>query len=156
MLTYKQVVKYIHLAVAVPALLFVGCKGLENKEIPQYVYVMLMVMGAATLLHHSEMLPLNKVLNMVGIEHFNSPRKHRVEIVNSEYRPQHMHVRLGDTVEWVNRDTSLHTVSSFTDVFDKELEKDEVYSFTFGRPGIYNYYSKPHPYMKGTLSVVQN
>lgn len=74
MLTYKQVVKYIHVAVVVPILLYVGCNGLENKEVSRYVYVMLMVMGTAALLHHSGMIRLNEVLNFVGIEHFTSEK----------------------------------------------------------------------------------
>lgn len=153
MVSYSQAVKYIHMAMVVPLLLFVGCKGLDNKSVPKYVYVGMMVLATAALLHHSGMLRLNKLLN---VEHFE-PKVHTVDIVNYKYRPQHMHVRLGDTVEWINRDSSMHTATSMTNQFNsKEMQQDEGYRFTFTRPGVYNYYSTPHPYMKGAISVVMN
>lgn len=154
MLSYQQIVKYLHLLVAVPLLLYVGCKGLDNQSIPQYVYIIMMVMATGALIHHSGFIPLESVLNLIGIEAF-TPAKHTIYMVNNEYRPQHVHVRKGDTVRWINRDSSMHTATAFNESFNSELlMQDEVYEHTFDVSGVHNYYCRPHPYMKGTISVV--
>lgn len=65
-------------------------------------------------------------------------------------------VKVGTTVTWTNKDTARHTVSSDTGVFESGLfGKGESFSYTFTEVGVFPYYCAPHPYMKGTITVVQ-
>jgi len=162
----EGLVKYTHLLLVVPLILYVGYQGMNNKKIPMNVSVLMMAVSVIAMFYHMgcfrmDILPPERkpyLKKLFGSEGFKSESKtHIVEIVNHEYRPQHMHVRKGDTVRWINRDTSMHTASSYTRVFDsEEMEMEDRYEFTFEKSGIYNYYCRPHPYMKGTISVIDH
>jgi plastocyanin len=78
---------------------------------------------------------------------------------------------LDNKVEWTNKDTVPHTVTSDESYVDKisgpfnSLEHPEgggyvlpgtTFSFVFTKPGTYNYHCEPHPWMKGTIDVIEN
>lgn len=73
--------------------------------------------------------------------------------------PQTIRVKKGTTVTWVNRDTAKHDVTPERESEEFEASelfgKSEMHSVTFDTVGIYNYYCSPHPYMKGTVEVVE-
>jgi amicyanin len=80
----------------------------------------------------------------------------QVEIDNFAFKPMELTIPAGTTVTWVNKDDVPHTATSSDDpvAFDsKTLDTDQKYSLTFGNPGTYNYYCKPHPFMTGTVIV---
>jgi plastocyanin len=82
-----------------------------------------------------------------------------VEIKNYTYSPQSIKVKKGTTVTWINEDLVPHTVTKS----DKNKNgpdstyfgKGKKYSYTFGEIGRYDYYCKPHPYMKATVEVIE-
>jgi plastocyanin len=54
----------------------------------------------------------------------------------------------------VNRDDIPHTVVSTTDAFkSKALDTDDQYSFTFEKPGTYEYFCSIHPKMTAKVIV---
>lgn len=77
-----------------------------------------------------------------------------VEIANFAFATQELRVRVGQTVTWVNRDGVGHNVV-FTDgsVSGPMLGQNGRWSFTFTRPGVYDYYCGPHPFMTGRVVV---
>ncbi len=80
---------------------------------------------------------------------------HDVRIEDFAFAPANIVVDVGTTVTWTNYDGARHTVTS--DEGD-ELEsplfgRGETYSHTFDRAGEYAYYCKPHPFMKGLVTV---
>lgn len=87
-----------------------------------------------------------KVVSIVGNSGSNS------------YNPNPIEIKVGDTVTWINNDSSPHTVtsSSSKDInFDSDvLRKDERFSFTFDRKGEYPYFCTLHPSMVGTIVVL--
>jgi len=79
-----------------------------------------------------------------------------IDIEDFAFGPPNVRVTAGTTVTWTNRDSVGHTVTSEDgDELDSELlGKGESYEHTFTQPGTYAYYCKPHPYMKGLVTVV--
>lgn len=79
-----------------------------------------------------------------------------VGIVSYQYSPKVLTVKVGTKVTWTNQDTVAHTVTvtGANGGPDSTLfGQNESYSYTFDKVGTYEYYCKPHPYMKGTVVV---
>jgi len=78
----------------------------------------------------------------------------QVKIDNFTFNPRQVTVRAGDTVTWVNGDDIPHTVTSKTLVFRSHaLDTDDKFSFTFTKPGTYDYFCSLHPMMTGSIVV---
>ncbi len=82
-----------------------------------------------------------------------------VSIANYAYGPPKIKVKKGTKVTWTNKDTVGHTVTSDDDskevINSPLLEKDQFFSYTFNQTGTFNYHCQPHPYMKGSVEVVE-
>jgi plastocyanin len=77
-----------------------------------------------------------------------------VKIDNYSFMPHDITVAPGTTVTWVNNDDVPHTVRSTDDTFkSKALDTDDKYSFTFDKPGTYEYYCSVHPKMTAKVIV---
>jgi amicyanin len=78
----------------------------------------------------------------------------RIEITKHKFSRPTLTVPAGTTVTWLNRDEDLHTVVSTTLAFKSAgLETDEAYSYTFAKPGVYEYFCTLHPLMTGKVIV---
>ena len=72
--------------------------------------------------------------------------------------PQHIKIKPGTTVKWVNRERrNNHSI-----LFEKEgfVESDRIFpgefwQRTFDKPGIYPYVCGPHPEMTGVVEVAE-
>lgn len=68
-------------------------------------------------------------------------------------------IKKGTTVTWTNEDNAKHDVTPDTETADfKATElfgKGETAKITFNTVGKFSYYCSPHPYMKGTIEVVE-
>jgi len=63
-------------------------------------------------------------------------------------------VAAGTQVIWENEDTTQHTTTSVNGVWDSGImNPGQSFSFTFNKPGVYNYICNVHP-MSGTIVVV--
>src|SRR6266699_1013077 len=70
------------------------------------------------------------------------------------YLPANFTTTVGRTVTWANKDTTTHTVTSTTGLFDSGiLNPGQTYSHTFAQAGVYSYYCTLHSWMKGNLTV---
>ena len=86
----------------------------------------------------------------------DQPAPAKVTIDNFSFKPNQLTVAVGTSVTWVNHDDVPHTATSHDNpaTFDsKTLDTDQSYSFTFTKPGVYNYYCKVHNHMTGTITV---
>src|SRR5918994_2469760 len=88
-----------------------------------------------------------KVVSIVGNSGSNS------------YNPNPIEIKVGDTVTWINNDSSPHTVTSSSSSKDSNFDSDvlrrgETFSFTFDREGEYPYFCTLHPSMVGTIVVL--
>jgi plastocyanin len=82
------------------------------------------------------------------------------EETNECYSPADISINAGDTVHWMNVDTSAHTVTAGSasqgpsGVFDSSLVLvDATWEFKFKEAGSYDYYCMVHPWMTGSVSV---
>ncbi|MDQ3968181.1 MAG: cupredoxin family copper-binding protein [Thermoproteota archaeon] len=76
----------------------------------------------------------------------------------NSYNPNPIEIKVGDTVTWINNDSSPHTVTSSSNdgsiTFDSDvLRRGETFSFTFDEEGQYPYLCTLHPSMVGTVVV---
>lgn len=78
-----------------------------------------------------------------------------VAISDFKYQPPTLTVPVGETVRFVNRDSEAHTITSSDHSFDSEgLDSGQTWTHVFTKPGRYTYFCELHPYMKGTIVVV--
>jgi nitrite reductase (NO-forming) len=75
-----------------------------------------------------------------------------------DYSPNVLMVPLGATVTWTNNDPGMmHTVTALDGSFDSGMMADgATFSFTFDKPGDFDYQCTPHPWMKGRISVMMH
>jgi plastocyanin len=77
-----------------------------------------------------------------------------VKIDNFSFGPQTLTVAPGTTVTWTNNDDVPHTVVSDDKAFkSKALDTDDKFSYTFDKPGTYNYFCSVHPKMTAKVVV---
>jgi plastocyanin len=78
-----------------------------------------------------------------------------IKIDNFSFGPQTVTVTSGTHVTWVNQDDIPHTVVSDDKTTFKShaLDTDEKFSFTFSKPGTYNYFCSIHPKMTAKVVV---
>lgn len=89
----------------------------------------------------------------VGAELVEQPDA-EVEMRMFDFRPGEVEVAAGETVEFVNTDETLHTVTSEDELFDEELDgAGEGVQVTFDEPGTYAFFCRPHNFMTGTVTV---
>ncbi len=66
-----------------------------------------------------------------------------------------VHLSAGGKVSWINKDTTAHTVTSTTGLFDSGTSGvGSTWSHTFTTAGTYPYYCTIHPMMTGTIVVM--
>jgi plastocyanin len=78
-----------------------------------------------------------------------------VKIDNFSFGPANITISTGTTVTWTNNDDVPHIVSSDDNKMfkSKALDTDDHFSFTFTKPGTYNYYCAIHPKMTAKIVV---
>jgi plastocyanin len=77
---------------------------------------------------------------------------HVVTIEGFGFKPQTVHVKRGDTIEWVNKDILDHTATSRNPAFDsKAIKPGASWRWTAARAGQYPYICAFHPNMTGVV-----
>lgn len=77
-----------------------------------------------------------------------------VNIQNMAFNPSSLTVPVGTTVKWVNMDSTTHTVTSDTGVFNSgNLNNGQSFSYTFSQAGTFPYHCSIHTNMHGTITV---
>jgi plastocyanin len=78
-----------------------------------------------------------------------------VKIDNFSFGPATIAVPAGSTVTWTNHDDVPHVVTSDDNKLfkSKALDTDDHFSYTFTKPGTYNYYCAIHPKMTAKIVV---
>jgi plastocyanin len=77
-----------------------------------------------------------------------------VKIDNFTFAPQHVTVKPGTTVTWINEDDIPHAIASTSKAFrSKVLDTNDKFSFTFTTAGVFEYFCSLHPHMTGTIVV---
>jgi plastocyanin len=80
--------------------------------------------------------------------------QNQIVIENFSFKPATLTVKAGTKVTWVNRDDAPHTATDNDKRFNSgALDTDDQFSFTFEKPGTYDYFCALHPKMTGRVVV---
>jgi plastocyanin len=77
----------------------------------------------------------------------------QITMENLEISPAGASVKVGDSIEWINKDVLAHTATARNGDFDVNLPPKKSASFVLKKPGTVEYYCRYHPNMKATLKV---
>lgn len=81
------------------------------------------------------------------------PQVHTIVISRMQFGPVPGAIEKGDTIVWVNRDMVAHTATARNGSFDVEIQANQSRRMTLVRTGVFDFYCRYHPGMKGRLSV---
>ena len=96
-------------------------------------------------------LPMPSLAAAQAEKEANSPSVH---IDNFTFSPQEITIPRGGTVTWVNDDDIPHALAASEKAFrSKAMDTEERFSFTFNKPGTYEYFCSLHPHMQGKVIV---
>ncbi len=83
-----------------------------------------------------------------------SPVTHRVVMEQFAFSPTVLHIRAGDSVEWLNRDLVPHTATHSDQRWQTEpLNRGEQVTITFETPGTETYGCRFHTAMQAQIIV---
>jgi plastocyanin len=77
----------------------------------------------------------------------------QISMENLEIAPAEIAAKVGDTVEWVNKDVFAHTATARNGDWDVMLQPKKTGSLVLKKTGTVDYYCRFHPNMKATLTV---
>jgi plastocyanin len=78
----------------------------------------------------------------------------RVMIENLDFAPKDVHAKVGDTVEWVNRDAFAHTATAVNGAWNVKLAPKQKGRLVLKKAGTFAYFCQFHPNMKGQVVVM--
>ncbi|RXH42845.1 cupredoxin domain-containing protein [Bradyrhizobium zhanjiangense] len=77
----------------------------------------------------------------------------QITMDNLVISPAEISAKVGDTVEWINKDIFAHTATATNGDFDVPLLPKKSVTFVVKKAGTVDYYCRYHPNMKATLKV---
>ena len=72
---------------------------------------------------------------------------------NLEIVPAEVSAKVGDTVEWVNKDVLAHTATARNGDFDVMMPPNKTTIYVLKKAGTVDYYCRFHPNMKARLKI---
>jgi plastocyanin len=72
---------------------------------------------------------------------------------NMAISPAEASAKVGDTVEWINKDVLMHSATARNGDFDVTLPPSKTATIVLKKAGAVDYYCRFHPNMKATLKV---
>jgi|SRR5271169_1658980 len=97
-------------------------------------------------------LPLLAAL-MLGASVSAQPATIQISMENLVIAPAEASVKVGDTIEWINKDGLAHTATARNGDFDVMIPPKKTVTLTLKKAGAIDYYCRFHPNMKATLTV---
>jgi plastocyanin len=83
-----------------------------------------------------------------------APTTHTVRIEGTRFQPEVLTVKVGDSIEWVNKDPFPHTATSRAGSFDSgEIGPGKSWTYTARAKGEFPYICTLHPTMRAMLRV---
>jgi len=78
------------------------------------------------------------------------------DLGSNSYSPNPVEVEVGETVTWVNDDSTVHTANSNDGIFNSDvLFEGQSFSYIFEREGEYPYFCDIHTGMVGSVVVTE-
>ncbi|HET9717294.1 MAG TPA: cupredoxin family copper-binding protein [Pseudolabrys sp.] len=77
----------------------------------------------------------------------------RVTIDKLAFAPTEVNAKVGDTIEWVNKDALAHTATATNGDWNVVIAPKQSGRLVLKKPGAADYFCKYHPNMKGRVIV---
>jgi plastocyanin len=77
----------------------------------------------------------------------------QVVVDKLEFAPVDVNAKVGDTVEWVNKDALAHTATATNGDWNVTLSPKQSGQLVLKKPGTTDYFCKFHPNMKGRVVI---
>jgi plastocyanin len=77
----------------------------------------------------------------------------QISMENLVIAPAEASAKVGDTIEWVNKDIFAHTATARNGDWDVTLQPKKTVTLVLKKAGSIDYYCRFHPNMKATLTV---
>jgi plastocyanin len=77
----------------------------------------------------------------------------QITMENLVISPAETPAKVGDTIEWINKDVLVHTATARNGDWDISLPPKKSGSLVLKKAGMVDYYCRFHPNMKATLAV---
>ncbi len=77
----------------------------------------------------------------------------QIAIQNLVFTPAEVSAKVGDTIEWVNKDVFAHTATARNGDFEVNQPPKKTVTSVLNKAGTVEYYCRFHPNMKGVLKI---
>jgi plastocyanin len=77
----------------------------------------------------------------------------QITMENLVIAPAEAAAKVGDTIEWVNKDILVHTATARNGDWDVTMPPKTTVTLVLKKPGTIEYYCRFHPNMKASLTV---
>lgn len=77
----------------------------------------------------------------------------QIVIQNLVFAPTEISAKVGDTIEWVNKDVFAHTATARNGDFDVNQPPKKTVTSVLSKAGTVEFYCRFHPNMKGVLKI---
>ena len=69
------------------------------------------------------------------------------------FAPSEVSAKVGDTIEWINKDVLVHTATARSGDFDVMMPAKKTVTSVLKKAGTIEYYCRLHPNMKAVLTI---
>lgn len=76
-----------------------------------------------------------------------------ITMENLVISPAEVSAKIGDTIQWINKDVFAHTATAKNGDFDVTLPPKKSATLVLKKAGTVDYYCRYHPNMKATLKI---
>jgi plastocyanin len=90
---------------------------------------------------------------MVGASISAAAATIQISMENLVISPAEASAKVGDTIEWINKDIFAHTATARNGDWDVTIPPKKTATSILKKPGAIEYYCRFHPNMKATLTV---
>ncbi|MEP6837567.1 MAG: cupredoxin domain-containing protein [Bradyrhizobium sp.] len=77
----------------------------------------------------------------------------QIVMENLVVSPAEVAAKVGDTVEWINKDVFAHTATARNGDFDVAMPPKKTVTSVLKKAGVIEYYCRFHPNMKAVLNI---
>ena len=77
----------------------------------------------------------------------------QITMENLVFAPAEASAKVGDTVEWINKDVFVHTATARNGDFDVNIAPKKTVTSVLKKAGTVEYYCRFHPNMKAVLTI---
>jgi plastocyanin len=102
---------------------------------------------------HGRHLPIMTALTLGAMAVPTHAATIQIVMENLAVSPAEVSARVGDTIEWINKDVFAHTATAGNGDFDVTMPPKKTVTSVLKKAGTVEYYCRFHPNMKATLTV---